>query len=58
MMLEYLGWREAAARVTAALERMFAAGRATADLARFMPGGTPLATSDFTDELTSFVLNP
>ena len=37
---------------------MFAAGRATADLARFMPGGTPLATSDFTDELTSFVLNP
>lgn len=58
MMLEYLGWGEAAARVTAALERMFAAGRATADLARFMPGGTPLATSDFTDELTSFVLNP
>lgn len=58
MMLEYLGWREAAARVTAALERMFAAGRATADLARFMPGGTPLATSDFADELTSFVLNP
>ena len=55
MMLEYLGWGEAAARVTAALERMFAA---PADLARFMPGGTPLATSDFTDELTSFVLNP
>lgn len=58
MMLEYLGWGEAAARVTTALERMFAAGRATADLARFMPGGTPLATSDFADELTSFVLNP
>lgn len=58
MMLEYLGWGEAAARVTAALERMFAAGRATADLARFMPSGTPLATSDFADELTSFVLNP
>lgn len=58
MMLEYLGWGEAAACVTAALERMFAAGRATADLARFMPGGTPLATSDFADELTSFVLNP
>ena len=37
---------------------MFAAGRATADLARFMPSGTPLATSDFADELTSFVLNP
>ena len=37
---------------------MFAAGRATADLARFMPGGTPLATSAFADELASLVLNP
>lgn len=58
MMLEYLGWDEAAASITAALERMFAAGRATADLARFMPGGTPLATSAFADELASLVLNP
>lgn len=58
MMLEYLGWDEAAAGITAALERMFAAGRATADLARFMPGGTPLATSAFADELASLVLNP
>lgn len=58
MMLEYLGWGEAAAGITAALERMFAAGRATADLARFMPGGTPLATSAFADELASLVLNP
>ena len=58
MMLEYLGWGEAAAGITAALERMFAAGRATTDLARFMPGGTPLATSAFADELASLVLNP
>ena len=51
MMLEFLGWKEAAARITAALEQSFAAGRATADLARFMPGGVALTTSDFAAEL-------
>jgi isocitrate dehydrogenase len=47
MMLEYLGWNEAAALVTAALEKAFEAGEATADLARFMPGGKPLGTKEF-----------
>lgn len=51
MMLEFLGWKEAAARITAALEQSFAAGRTTADLARFMPGGVALTTSDFAAEL-------
>ena len=51
MMLEFLGWKEAAARITAALEQSFAAGRATADLARIMPGGVALTTSDFAAEL-------
>ena len=51
MMLEFLGWKEAAARITEALEQSFAAGRATADLARFMPGGVALTTSDFAAEL-------
>lgn len=51
MMLEFLGWKAAAARITAALEQSFAAGRATADLARFMPGGVALTTSDFAAEL-------
>lgn len=48
MMLEYLGWGEAAALVTAALEAVFAEGKATPDLARFMEGGQPLGTKEFT----------
>lgn len=47
MMLEYLGWKEAAELVTAALEKAFSLGEATADLARFMPNGKTLATDDF-----------
>lgn len=37
MMLEYLGWKEAALLITGAMESSFEAGRATGDLARFMP---------------------
>ena len=47
MMLEYLGWNEAAKLITTALERAFEAGEATADLARFMPDGKPLGTKEF-----------
>jgi isocitrate dehydrogenase len=47
MMLEYLGWTEAAALITAALENVFTKGMATGDLARFMPGGKTLTTSQF-----------
>lgn len=51
MMLEYLGWNEAAALITQAMEKAFGNGRATSDLARFMPGGTSLGTRAFCDEL-------
>lgn len=51
MMLEYLGWQEAALLITGAMESSFEAGRATGDLARFMPGGTALSTSAFGEEL-------
>lgn len=51
MMLEYLGWQEAADRVTMALEHSFTDACATADLARFMPGGKSLSTSAFTGEI-------
>jgi isocitrate dehydrogenase len=47
MMLEYLGWKEAAALIVSALEKAFEAGEATADLARFMPDGKPLGTKEF-----------
>lgn len=51
MMLEYFNWKEAAALIERALEESFVAGRATADLARFMPGGVSLSTTDFTREV-------
>ena len=47
MMLEYIGWDEAAVLITNALEKAFENGEATNDLARFMPDGTSLATDEF-----------
>ena len=55
MMLEHLGWDEADALVTAALERSFSAGYATADLARLMSDGKPLGTRAFTDHILSLL---
>ena len=55
MMLEHLGWDEAGALVTAALERSFSAGYATADLARLMSNGKPLGTRAFTDHILSLL---
>ena len=52
MMLEYFGWQEAADIIEKALEESFADGRATNDLARFMPGGKALPTSVFAKEIT------
>jgi isocitrate dehydrogenase len=51
MMLEHLGWDEAGKLITAALERSFSAGYATADLARLMPDGKALGTAAFTDHI-------
>lgn len=47
MMLDYIGWHEAGKLIEAALEGLFRQGRATADLARFMPGGVTLGTREF-----------
>lgn len=52
MMLEYFGWQEAADVIVEALEQSFADGRATNDLARFIPGGKALSTSIFAKEIT------
>ncbi len=51
MMLEYLGWKEAATLIEKSLEQSFLEARATHDLARFMPNGTSLPTSVFTREI-------
>lgn len=51
MLLEHIGWTEAAASVTKALEKMFEGGLATTDLARFMPNGHALGTRAFGEQL-------
>ena len=51
MMLQYLGWHEAAERITHALEASFSEGKATADLARFMQNGVVLGTKEFAEQL-------
>ena len=51
MMLEYLGWQEAADLITSALEQVFENSEATVDLARFMPGGKVLSTEEFTERI-------
>ena len=51
MLMEYIGWKEAASRIVSSMEHLFAEGYATADLARFMPNGKPLGTKEFTNKL-------
>lgn len=55
MMLEYFGWNEAANLITSAMEQAFEKGKATHDLARFMPGGISLSTTEFRDLLVSII---
>lgn len=53
MLLEHIGWNDAAGRIIAALEQSFAAGLATNDLARFMPNGQALGTREFAEQLAA-----
>ena len=55
MMLEYMGWHEAGALITTSLEKLFADGYATADLARFMEHGKALTTAQFAQKVTETV---
>ena len=51
MMLRYLGWGEAADRVTGALDRTIAQKRVTYDFHRQMDGATLLRTSEFAEAM-------
>lgn len=51
MMLEYIGWKEAADILGQSIRRTIADGQVTADLACMMPGATELTTSAFADAL-------
>ena len=51
MMLEYLGWKEAAALINKGLEAAIASKRVTYDFERQMEGATLLKTSEFGQEI-------
>ncbi|BAQ11736.1 isocitrate dehydrogenase [Bacillus sp. OxB-1] len=51
MMLEHLGWNEAANMITASIEKTIASKVVTYDFARLMDGATEVKTSEFADEL-------
>lgn len=51
MMLDYLGWTEAAGKITTALGNAFEEGYATPDLTRNMVNGKTMGTQDFIREV-------
>jgi len=51
MMLEHLGWQEAAGRIVASLEKAIADQVVTYDFARLMPGATEVRCSAFADAM-------
>ena len=51
MMLEYMGWNEAAEHVYDAMEHVFAKRKVTSDLHAQMEGATLLTTSEFADAI-------
>ena len=55
MLLEHIGWGEAADMIVSALEKSFSEGYATADLARFMPEGKPMGTTAFTEHIINII---
>lgn len=55
MMLRYIGWEQAADRITAAIEGSIADKTVTADLAEMIPGAKALSTSAFGDVLLAHI---
>ncbi len=51
MMLEYMGWDEAAKLIVRGVETAIKSRRVTYDLARQMPGATEISTSAFGDQI-------
>ena len=51
MLLEYLGWHEAAEHIYDAMDHTFSKRRVTSDLYSMMEGATLLSTSKFADEI-------
>jgi len=51
MLLQYIGWNEAAEHIYDAMEHTFAKRKVTSDLFNMMDGATLLSTSEFADEI-------
>ncbi|WP_100402126.1 NADP-dependent isocitrate dehydrogenase [Bacillus sp. FJAT-42315] len=51
LLLEHLGWNEAAQMITKSVEKTIASKVVTYDFARLMEGATEVKTSEFADEL-------
>jgi isocitrate dehydrogenase len=51
MMLEYMGWQEAADLIYSGLEKAIASKRVTYDFERLMEGATLLKCSEFGNEI-------
>ena len=57
LMLEHLGWQEAADKVTQSVEATIASKVVTYDFARLMDGATEVKSSEFADELIKIYHN-
>jgi isocitrate dehydrogenase len=55
IMLEYLGWNDAADLIREALEETIAAKQVTYDIERQISGGTKLATSEFAERVAETI---
>ncbi len=57
MMLEYLGWKEAAALIYSGIEKTIQSKKVTYDFHRLMENATKLKTSEFGTEVVSTIMN-
>lgn len=55
MMLEYMGWNEAAIMINNALETLYQKGIVTSDLARFMADPHAVGTKQFGEEIVNVI---
>mgnify|MGYP000013169512 CR=1 FL=1 len=58
LMLEYLGWKDAADRIVSALEKTIASRSVTVDLHMLMEGSTLCSTSEFADAVIANMPEP
>jgi len=58
MMLEFMGWKEAAQRIVTGLEKTIASKNVTVDLHTLMEGATLLSTSEFADVVIANMPEP